>query len=233
MTNPLDFLDIPRRTPGAQSVGERLCHYREFYETISQEELRAQSSRCMDCAVPFCHSSGCPVGNDIPRFNELVREGRWRQASASLHSTNNFPEFTGRICPAPCETACVNAIGGDAVAIRQIELDIVEKAWAEGFIQPEPPGQETTKRVAVIGSGPAGLAAAQQLRRAGHTVVVFEKSDRAGGILRYGVPDFKMEKWVIDRRLEQMTAEGVNFEPRTVTSTETSHGCEATFQLQR
>ncbi len=209
MPLPTGFLDIPRRDAAKQSVGERLHHYREFYKQRTSEEMQEQARRCMDCGVPFCHGAGCPLGNRIPEFNDYVARGRWQQASDLLHETNNFPEITGRVCPALCEASCVNAIDGDAVTIREIELNIIEHGWEEGWIRPQPPLEETGRRVAVVGSGPAGMAAAQQLRRAGHAVVLFEKSDRAGGILRYGIPDFKLEKSVIDRRLAQMEAEGV------------------------
>jgi glutamate synthase (NADPH/NADH) small chain len=211
MVKATDFLDVPRRTPDRESVDERLRHYREFYEKLSEYDLRQQCSRCMDCGVPFCHNVGCPLGNEIPDFNSLVRRGRWREASRRLHRTNNFPEITGRLCPALCEAACVNNLGGEAVTVRQIELAVVEKAWREGWIVPVPPKTETLKRVAVVGSGPAGLAAAQQLRRAGHQVVVYERDEKPGGLLRFGIPDFKLEKHVLDRRIGQMSAEGVDF----------------------
>jgi glutamate synthase (NADPH/NADH) small chain len=195
----------PRRAPA-----ERVRDWNEIYLPFPEEQLRRQASRCMDCGVPFCHN-GCPLTNLIPDWNEMVRDGKWREAVRMLHATNNFPEFTGRICPAPCEAACVLGITAPAVTIKQIEKTIIDRAFEEGFVHPEPPSRLTGKRVAVIGSGPAGLAAAQQLARAGHSVMVFEKADRIGGLLRYGIPSFKMEKRLIDRRLEQMRAEGVEF----------------------
>ncbi len=205
------FLEIERTNAQKQSAAERLQHYREFVQKRSADELKDQAARCMNCGVPFCHGIGCPLGNPIPEFNELVYRGRWREASDLLHETNNFPEITGRVCPALCEAACINAIDGQPVTIRDIELAIVENAFDEGWITPQPPAILTGKRVAVIGSGPAALAAAQQLRRAGHQVVVFEKAEKPGGILRYGIPDFKLEKRVLDRRIAQMKAEGVSF----------------------
>jgi glutamate synthase (NADPH/NADH) small chain len=182
----------------------------EIYQDFPEPRLRTQASRCMDCGVPFCHSA-CPVSNVIPDWNEMVYRGRWQEALRRLHATNNFPEFTGRVCPAPCEASCVLGINQPAVTIKNVEREIVEHGFREGWIQPQPPDQETGKRVAVVGSGPSGLAAAQQLRRAGHRVTVFEKADRAGGLLRYGIPNFKLEKHVLDRRLQQMVAEGVEF----------------------
>jgi glutamate synthase (NADPH/NADH) small chain len=204
------FLEIEREQPGRRKVEERLQDWLEVYEPFPEEKQREQGARCMDCGVPFCHT-GCPVNNLIPDWNDLVYNGRWEAAIRRLHSTNNFPEFTGRICPAPCEAACVLAISQPAVSIKLIERSVVDRAWDEGWIHPEPPEQNTGKRVAVVGSGPAGLAAAQQLRRAGHSVTVYEKSDRIGGLLRYGIPNFKLEKHVLDRRLQQMRAEGVTF----------------------
>jgi glutamate synthase (NADPH/NADH) small chain len=191
-------------------VPQRINDWFEIYQDFSSDRLQSQASRCMDCGVPFCHT-GCPVNNVIPDWNDLVYRGRWREAVASLHATNNFPEFTGRICPAPCEAACTLNINDDAVGIKSIEHFIIDKGWEEGWVTPQPPGSKTGKRVAVVGSGPAGMACAQQLARAGHDVVLFEKSDRIGGLLRYGIPDFKMEKHHIDRRVEQMRAEGVEF----------------------
>ncbi len=204
------FLEIQREQPTRRKAGERIKDWFEIYEPFPEEKQREQGARCMDCGVPFCHT-GCPVNNLIPDWNDLVYNNRWQAAIRRLHSTNNFPEFTGRICPAPCEAACVLGINQPPVSIKLIERSIVERAWDEGWIHPEPPEQATGKRVAVVGSGPAGLAAAQQLRRAGHSVTVFEKADRIGGLLRYGIPHFKLEKHVIDRRIEQMKAEGVVF----------------------
>jgi glutamate synthase (NADPH/NADH) small chain len=204
------FLEYTRETPSRRPVAERVNDWFEVYQDFPEDKVRTQGARCMDCGVPFCHT-GCPVNNIIPDWNDLVYRGRWREAIRVLHSTNNFPEFTGRVCPAPCEAACVLGINEPAVAIKTIEKTIVEHAFAEGWIAPEPPAARSGKRVAVIGSGPAGLAAAQQLNRAGHWVVVFEKADRIGGLLRYGIPEFKLENWVVDRRLDQMRAEGVEF----------------------
>ncbi|MBK9166997.1 MAG: glutamate synthase subunit beta [Bryobacterales bacterium] len=204
------FMEFTRETPERRPVAERINDWFEIYQDFPEEKLRTQGARCMDCGVPFCHT-GCPVTNIIPDWNDLVYRGRWREASRILHSTNNFPEFTGRICPAPCEAACVLGINEPPVTIKNIEKAIVDRAWDEGWVKPEPPSTKTGKRVAVIGSGPAGLAAAQQLARAGHDVTVFEKADRIGGLLRYGIPNFKMEKHLIDRRIKQMSAEGVEF----------------------
>jgi len=204
------FLEIEREQPTLRKVEDRVQDWLEIYEPFPEAKQREQSARCMDCGVPFCHT-GCPVNNLIPDWNDLAYTGRWEAAIRRLHSTNNFPEFTGRICPAPCEAACVLGIDQPAVSIKLIERSIVERGWEEGWIHPEPPEQNTGKRVAVVGSGPAGLAAAQQLRRAGHSVTVYEKNDRIGGLMRYGIPNFKLEKHVIDRRIEQMRAEGVTF----------------------
>jgi len=204
------FKEFTRETPTRRAITERVNDWFEIYQDFPEENLRKQGARCMDCGIPFCHT-GCPVNNIIPDWNDLVYRGRWQEAIRRLHATNNFPEFTGRICPAPCEASCVLGINEPPVTIKQIEKSIVEHAWAEGWIIPEPPPARTGKRVAVIGSGPAGLAAAQQLCRAGHWVTVFEKDDRIGGLLRYGIPNFKMEKTVLDRRLKQMSAEGVEF----------------------
>jgi glutamate synthase (NADPH) small chain len=204
------FMEYSRETATRRPVTERVNDWFEIYQDFPEEKLRTQGARCMDCGVPFCHT-GCPVNNLIPDWNDLVYNGRWKEALRQLHSTNNFPEFTGRICPAPCEAACVLGINGPAVTIKQIEKSIVERGWEEGFIVPEPPKFRSGKKVAIVGSGPAGLAAAQQLNRAGHWVTVYEKSDRIGGLLRYGIPEFKMEKRIVDRRLEQMEAEGVKF----------------------
>src|SRR5881409_3468861 len=206
-------MELRRETPTRRPVPERVHDYREVYNPFPILKLREQGARCMDCGIPFCHQ-GCPLGNLIPDWNDLVYRDQWRAAIDRLHATNNFPEFTGTLCPAPCEVSCVLGINDDPVAIKQIEQNIVDRAWAEGWIVPEPPKVLTGKKVAVVGSGPAGLAAAQQLARAGHRVTVFERADRIGGLLRYGIPDFKMEKWVIDRR-EQMKAEGVEFRTNT------------------
>ena len=204
------FLEIDREQPSRRKVEERVQDWLEIYQPFPEEKQREQSARCMDCGVPFCHT-GCPVNNLIPDWNDLVYNNRWESAIKRLHATNNFPEFTGRICPAPCEAACVLGIDQPAVSIKLIERSIIEHAWQHGWIHPEPPEQNTGKRVAVVGSGPSGLAAAQQLRRAGHSVTVYEKNDRIGGLLRYGIPNFKLEKHVIDRRINQMRAEGVTF----------------------
>jgi glutamate synthase (NADPH) small chain len=211
MADPNGFLkythrELPKRRP----VPLRLRDWNEVYEEFDNETLREQATRCMDCGIPFCHN-GCPLGNLIPEWNDLVRRDRWRDAIERLHATNNFPDFTGRLCPAPCEPACVLGINQDPVTIKQIELEIIDRAFEEGFVVPLPPDTRTGKTVAVVGSGPAGLAAAQQLTRAGHRVTVFERSDRIGGLLRYGIPEFKMEKRVLDRRLDQMRAEGTEF----------------------
>jgi glutamate synthase (NADPH/NADH) small chain len=202
------FLEHERLEEPHEPVEARKKHYREFYLRLSDEAAAVQGARCMDCGVPFC-MSGCPVNNIIPDWNDLVYRQDWKNAIEVLHSTNNFPEFTGRICPAPCEEACVLRINEDPVGIKSIEHAIIDKAWEEGWVRPQPAAHKTGKKVAVVGSGGAGLACAQQLARVGHEVTVFEKSDRIGGLLRYGIPDFKLEKAVIDRRLEQMRAEGV------------------------
>ncbi len=211
MGKPAGFIEFERVDPKYKLVEERLKNYKEFSEELPEEELRKQGARCIDCGVPYCHAIGCPIYNLIPEWNDLIYHGQWKKAFHRLDLTNNLPEVTGRICPAPCETSCTLAINTDAVTIHNNELAIIERAFAEGWVVPRPPQVETGKCVAVVGSGPAGLAAAQQLRRAGHTVVLFEKSDKIGGLLRYGIPDFKLEKKIIDRRLEQMKLEGIEF----------------------
>ena len=202
------FMEIKRETPSRRPVSERLRDWREYDLKMPEDKLRAQGARCMDCGIPFCHK-GCPLGNIIPDWNDLIYRGRWKDAIERLHSTNNFPEFTGRVCPAPCEEACVLNINNDPVTIKLIEKNIIDHAWNEGWITPQPAPRATGKRVAVVGSGPAGLACAQQLARAGHAVTLYERSDRVGGLLMYGIPDFKMEKHLVHRRVEQMKAEGV------------------------
>ena len=204
------FMEFERLEEGYEPVGARVKNYKEFVIGLSVEQSKQQAARCMDCGTPFCNN-GCPINNIIPDFNDLVYQGDWANAITILHSTNNFPEFTGRICPAPCEAACTLNVNDDAVGIKSIEHAIIDRAWAEGWVQPQLPKYKTGKTVAIVGSGPAGLAAAQQLARAGHSVTVFEKNDRVGGLLRYGIPDFKMEKSHIDRRVTQMEAEGVVF----------------------
>jgi len=210
MGKPTGFLEFTRELPGKKPVEERLKNYNEFVERYSDEKLNQQSARCMNCGVPFCHS-GCPLGNVIPEFNDAVYRKSWQEAYEILASTNNFPEFTGRICPAPCESACVLGINQPAITIEEIEKHIIEIAFEKGFVKPRKPNVRTGKKVAVVGSGPAGLAAAAQLNFAGHSVTVFERDDQPGGLLRYGIPDFKLEKWVIDRRIKLMEEEGVTF----------------------
>ena len=210
MADPQGFLKLDRQTPTRRPVDVRIRDWKEVYEEFPLDASKDQAARCMDCGIPFCHN-GCPLGNLIPEWNDLVYKGDWREAIERLHATNNFPEFTGRLCPAPCESACVLGINDDAVTIKQIEVEIIDRAFEEGWVAPEPARQQTGRRVAVVGSGPAGLAAAQQLTRAGHDVVVLERADRLGGLLRYGIPEFKMEKRVLERRLEQMRAEGTEF----------------------
>ncbi|HEY7901837.1 MAG TPA: glutamate synthase subunit beta [Casimicrobiaceae bacterium] len=206
------FLELDRIAEPAEPVPQRLTHFREFVLTLADDAAAKQGARCMDCGIPFCQT-GCPVNNIIPDWNDLVYRHQWQSALTTLHSTNNFPEFTGRICPAPCEAACTLNINNDPVGIKSIEHFIIDKGWESGWVLPEPPATKTGRRVAVVGSGPAGLACAQQLARAGHDVVVFERNDRIGGLLRYGIPDFKMEKHLIDRRMAQMAEEGVEFRP--------------------
>jgi glutamate synthase (NADPH) small chain len=212
VADPRGFLTTPRELPPRRPVDIRIQDWREVYEEFPAEQLQGQAGRCMDCGIPFCHN-GCPLGNLIPEWNHLVWRDDWRAASERLHATNNFPEFTGRLCPAPCETACVLGINADAVTIKQVEVSIIDRAWQSGWVEPQPPERTSGKAVAVVGSGPAGLAAAQQLARAGHTVVVYERADRIGGLLRYGIPEFKMEKVHLERRLRQMAQEGVKFRP--------------------
>ncbi len=204
------FLKITRAPQREREPRARVADYKEIFQVLPAEDARAQGARCMECGVPFCHD-GCPLGNLIPDWNDLVYQNRWREAIEQLHATNDFPEFTGLICPAPCEPACVLAINDDPVAIKQIELAIVERAWEEGWIVPRPPASRSGRSVAVVGSGPAGLAAAAHLNRAGHTVVVYERDESPGGLLRFGVPDFKLEKWYVDRRVDLLTAEGIEF----------------------
>jgi glutamate synthase (NADPH) small chain len=210
MGKPTGFIEHPRTKPPSRPIAERVGDYRHVYYAYPVDELTRQAARCMDCGIPFCHQ-GCPLGNLIPDWNDLVYRDSWQTAIERLHQTNNFPEFTGLLCPAPCEGSCVLGINDDPVTIKSIELAIVERAFAEGWIGPQPPPSRTWKKVAVVGSGPAGLAAAAELNRAGHSVTVFEKSDRVGGLLRYGIPEFKMEKRVLDRRLDLLSAEGVVF----------------------
>jgi glutamate synthase (NADPH) small chain len=221
MGKPTGFMEIPRAERHYKSPNERIQHYREFTIAPADAEISLQGARCMDCGIPFCHQ-GCPINNIIPDWNEMVHRGEWQKALEILHSTNNFPEFTGRICPAPCEAACTLNLTDQPVTIKSIECAIIDKGWELGLVKPQIPAQRTGKRVAVIGSGPAGMACAQQLARAGHEVVLYEKNDRIGGLLRYGIPDFKMEKHLIDRRIAQMQAEGVRFRPNSHIGTEIS-----------
>jgi glutamate synthase (NADPH/NADH) small chain len=230
MGKPTGFLEFDRELPGRRPVPVRLRDWREVYEPFPAERLQTQAARCMDCGIPFCND-GCPLGNLIPDWNDLVYRDQWRQAIDRLHATNNFPEFTGRLCPAPCEAACVLGINSDPVTIKQVEVTIIDRAWDEGWVVPVLPERRTGKTVAVIGSGPAGLAAAQQLTRAGHEVTVYERADRPGGLLRYGIPEFKMEKRHLDRRLAQMEAEGTRFVSGVAIGAETGPGSLAGSEL--
>jgi glutamate synthase (NADPH/NADH) small chain len=229
MGKPTGFMEYKRKDPRARPVAERIKDYEDIYPPLSERNLRTQAARCMDCGIPFCQGVGCPVVNIIPEFNDLVYRGQWREALEVLHSTNNFPEFTGRVCPAPCEPACVTAVHGDAVAIKQIELQIIEKGFDQGWVKPIPPKHRTGKSVVVVGSGPAGLACAQQLNRAGHSVIVYEQSDRLGGLLRYGIPDFKLDKKIIDRRLRLLETEGIDFR----TEVHIGYDISATYLLRK
>ena len=211
MGKPTGFIEIRRGKHPARPVLERVRDWNEVYLPYPAADLQMQGARCMDCGIPFCHQ-GCPLGNMIPDWNDLVYRDRWRAALERLHATNNFPEFTGRLCPAPCEGACVLGINDDPVTIKAVEVSIIDRAYDEGWVAPQPPNTRTWKKVAVVGSGPAGLAAADQLNRAGHTVTVFEKADRVGGLLRYGIPEFKMEKRILDRRLSLLEDEGINLQ---------------------
>lgn len=230
MAKARGFLEYQRQPVSYRPVAERIRDFREIEIPLTPEAIRQQAARCSDCGIPFCHSQfGCPVANRIPEFNDMVYLGQWRQACENLHSTNNFPEITGRVCPAPCETACTLSVNDQPVLIRHIEYQIVERGFAEKWIVPLKPSQKSGKRIAVIGSGPAGLAAAQQLVRAGHSVTVFERDLKPGGLLRYGIPDFKLEKWVLDRRLSQMAEEGVDFQ----TGVSASEDISARYLTQR
>lgn len=215
MSNPTGFLDHQRLETPHRDAAQRCHDYSEVNVMMTPEQIAAQAERCMDCGIPFCHNLGCPLGNRIPEFNEMVYYGRWKEASDILHMTNNFPEFTGRICPAPCEAACTLNLDLEPVSICHIELQIIERGFREGWIGPKPAAKKTGKTVAVVGSGPAGMAAAQQLARQGHDVTLFEKDERIGGLLRYGIPDFKLDKRCIERRMTQMEVEGVTFRPGT------------------
>jgi glutamate synthase (NADPH/NADH) small chain len=215
MGEPTGFLKWGRETPQRRRIAVRVQDWQEVYEKFPTEDLKHQAGRCMDCGIPFCNN-GCPLGNLIPDWNDLVYRGHWKDAVERLHATNNFPEFTGRLCPAPCESACVLGINSDAVTIKQVEVEIIDRAWSEGWVNPQLPSKKTGKRVVVIGSGPAGLACAQQLTRVGHDVVVLERADRIGGLLRYGIPEFKMEKRHIERRIDQMRSEGTVFRTNAI-----------------
>ena len=222
MGKPTGFMEIERQDRSYKPPEDRVTHYDEFYMNLAEDAVSDQGARCMDCGIPFCHQ-GCPVNNIIPEWNDFVYRKEWQQALEVLHSTNNFPEFTGRVCPAPCEPACTLNLTDEPVTIKTIECAIVDKGWEEGWIQPVVPKHGTGKQVAVVGSGPAGMACAQQLARAGHRVIVFEKNAKAGGLLRYGIPDFKMNKRLIDRRIAQMQAEGVEFIPNSHVGDNVSH----------
>jgi glutamate synthase (NADPH/NADH) small chain len=228
---PTGFLEFRRELPSRRPVPVRLRDWKEVYEPFQADRLQTQASRCMDCGIPFCND-GCPLGNLIPDWNDLVYKDQWQAAIERLHATNNFPEFTGRLCPAPCESACVLGINSDPVTIKQVEVSIIDRAWDEGWVKPLPPESRTGMRVAVIGSGPAGLAAAQQLTRAGHTVTVYERADKPGGLLRYGIPEFKMEKRHLDRRLAQMEAEGTVFVSGTAVGDVTGPGTLAAAEVR-
>ena len=230
MGKPTGFIEHGREVPTRRPVRVRLRDWREVYEPFEKDRLQVQASRCMDCGIPFCND-GCPLGNLIPDWNDLVYKDQWRAAIERLHATNNFPEFTGRLCPAPCEAACVLGINADPVTIKQVEVTIIDRAWDEGWVVPVPPAKTTGKRVAVIGSGPAGLAAAQQLTRAGHAVTVYERADAPGGLLRYGIPEFKMEKRHLDRRLAQMEAEGTAFVSGATVGATSAEGALAAADL--
>ena len=232
MGKPTGFLEFPRETPARRPVPVRLRDWKEVYEPFQADRLQAQAARCMDCGIPFCND-GCPLGNLIPDWNDLVYKDHWRAAIDRLHATNNFPEFTGRLCPAPCEAACVLGINSDPVTIKQVEVSIIDRAWDEGWVTPVPPARVTGKRVAVVGSGPAGLAAAQQLTRAGHSVTVYERAPHPGGLLRYGIPEFKMEKKYLARRLAQMEAEGTAFVSGVSVGAGTGEGTIAAAELVR
>ena len=230
MGKPTGFMESGRETPTRRPVPVRLRDWNEVYEPFPEDRLRTQASRCMDCGIPFCND-GCPLGNLIPDWNDLVYRDQWRSAIDRLHATNNFPEFTGRLCPAPCEAACVLGINADPVTIKQVEVTIIDRAWHEGWVTAVPPDAPTGKRVAVVGSGPAGLAAAQQLTRAGHDVTVYERADAPGGLLRYGIPEFKMEKRHLDRRLAQMEAEGTRFVSGVSVGASSGDGSRAAAEL--
>ncbi|MCK4627769.1 MAG: NAD(P)-binding protein, partial [Sedimentisphaerales bacterium] len=212
MGEPKGFVKYKRREVSHRSIEERICDFAELDLPLTPDQIHQQAARCMDCGIPFCHAVGCPLENSIPDINELVYKGRWQQACEMLHLTNNFPEITGRVCPAPCEAACTLSVNDEPVLVKHIEFQIVERGFEQGWIKPKPPLHKTGKRIAIVGSGPAGLAAAQQLARAGHAVIVFDKDEQAGGLLRYGIPDFKLEKCIIERRLKQLIAEGVEFQ---------------------